>query len=398
MRWLFTPGARMMLRLSNERKLPLISLLFLLPLAFLYWETGDSVSGSLRFWLIGGVALALYSMGSFYLQADMGWRILIAAMERISRGDLTAGVEAKLGGHFGVVIRMLEQINESLGDIVLQVRADALAVAGSARDIAEASGELSRRTDRQASTLEQTASATEQLAATVRHNAHNCTVATQQAREASDVASNGAQVVHGVVEAMGAIDGSSRRIAEIVDVIEGIAFQTNILALNAAVEAARAGDQGRGFAVVAAEVRALAQRSAAAAKEVRSLIERSVSQVKDGGRRAESAGRAIDDIVAGVQRAHNAVGEIASASTEQSAGLQEINRALAQLEDVTQQNAAMVQEAAARTAEFQQVAERLMGVVSRFKVKEAAHAQAAEPMLARAVPPRALVLPSKVGG
>jgi len=397
-RWLFAPGARVMLRLSNQQKLPLISALFLLPLVLLYWETGEHASTALRLCIGWGVALALYSMGSFYLQADMGWRILIAAMERISRGDLTSRVEAKLGGHFGVVIRMLEQINESLGDIVRQVRAGALAVAGSARDIAEASGELSRRTDRQASTLEQTASAMEELAATVRHNADNCTVATQQAREASEVASNGSQVVHGVVEAMGAIDGGSRRIAEIVDVIEGIAFQTNILALNAAVEAARAGDQGRGFAVVAAEVRALAQRSAEAAKEVRQLIERSVAQVKDGGRRAESAGRAIDDIVAGVQRAHNAVGEIAEASTEQSASLQEINRALGQLEDVTQQNAAMVQEAAARTAEFQQAAERLMNVVSRFKVKEAERAEPAGPKPARAVPPRALVLPSKVGG
>jgi methyl-accepting chemotaxis protein len=216
--------------------------------------------------------------------------------------------------------------------------------------------------------LEETASAMEELSATVKHNAENCGLASQQAGSAGEVAREGARVVHGVVEAMGGIDQSSRRIAEIAGVIEAIAFQTNILALNAAVEAARAGDQGRGFAVVAGEVRALAQRSAEAAKEVRTLIARSVDQVKEGSRQAAGAGRAIDDIVAGVERANGLVGEIADASAEQSAGVQQVTRAIAQLEDVTQQNAAMVQEAAARTLEFQEEADRLMRVVSRFKV------------------------------
>jgi len=375
MRAFFVPGARAMLRLSNEKKLPLISALFLLPLALLYFYTGDAAPQALRLWLLATVFLALYAMGAFYVQADMGWRILIATMERISRGDLTARAEGQLGGHFGIVMRMLEQINASLGNIVLQVRSSSQAVAVSAREIAQANGELSRRTELQATTLEETAAAMEQLSSAVKHNAENCGVASGQARSARDVARSGAGIVHGVVEAMGEIDQSSRRIAEIVGVIEGIAFQTNILALNAAVEAARAGEEGRGFAVVATEVRALAQRSAAAAKEVRILIAHSVEQVKEGSRQAEAAGLAIDKIVAGVERADNVVGEIAQASLEQSGGVEEINRATAQLEDVTQQNAAMVEEAAAKSITFQEEANRLTGIVARFRIEEDLHPQ-----------------------
>jgi methyl-accepting chemotaxis protein len=298
----------------------------------------------------------------------MGWRVLIAAMERISAGDLTGKVEGKLGGHFGLVVGMLEQINTSLGDIVRQVRSSSQAVAVSAREIAEANASLSQRTERQATTLEETAAAMEELSSTVKHNAENCELASEKSRNADQVARDGARIVHGVVQAMGGIDQSSKRIAEIVGVIEGIAFQTNILALNAAVEAARAGDQGRGFNVVATEVRALAQRSADAAKEVRSLIEKSVAQVKDGSRQAEGAGRAIDQIVDGVKQGSVLVGEIASASVEQNSGVQEITRAIGQLEEVTHQNAAMVQEAAAKSTTFQEESDRLTAVVSRFKI------------------------------
>ena len=372
MKFIFAPGARVMLRLSNEKKLPLMTVLFLLPLALLYYDTGDQVSTAMRIGIIGAVALALYAMDSFYLQADMGWRVLIAAMERLSLGDLTGKLEGRMGGHFGLVMRVLEQINASLGEIVLQVRSSSQTVALSAREIAEGSANLQQRTERQATTLEQTAAAMEELSTTVKHNAENCKLASEQSRNTDKAARNGAGIVHGVVEAMDGIEKGSTRIAEIVGVIEGIAFQTNILALNAAVEAARAGDQGRGFAVVAAEVRALAQRSAEAAKEVRSLIERSVAQVKDGSRKAESAGRAIDEIVTGVQRANALVGEIAGASGEQSTGVQEINRAITQLEEVTQQNAAMVEEAAAKSMSFQEEADRLTGIVARFKIDAAA--------------------------
>ena len=370
MKFIFMPGARLMLRLSNEKKLPLITALFLAPLAWLYHETGEHASSTLRLGLAFAVAFALYAMVAFYVQADLGWRVLIKAMERISQGDLTARVEGQLGGHFGVVMRMLQQINASLGGIVQQVRSSSRTVATSARDIANASKGMSERTKLQTETLEKTASAMEELSATVKHNADNCRVASLQARSATEIARSGAQTVHTVVEAMGEIDKSYKRIAEIVGVIEGIAFQTNILALNAAVEAARAGEEGRGFAVVAGEVRALAQRSAEAATEVRRLIAHSVSQVEAGSRKAGDAGRAIDEIVASVDRANAVVGEIAEASAEQSAGVNQINRATAQLESVTQHNAEMVQEAGARIAAFLEEADRLTQLVERFKLDD----------------------------
>jgi methyl-accepting chemotaxis protein len=375
MKFIFMPGAKLFLRLPNETKLPLMTALFLLPLAVLYLDVGQHASSAAKLWVVAGVAAALYAMVSFFIQADMGWRILIHSMERISEGDLTTRIDAELGGHFGLTMKMLEKINQSLGEIVRQVRSSSQTVARSAREIAEANANLSQRTERQATTLEETASAMEEFSATVNHNAQNCKLASQRSRSAEQVARDGSRTVHGVVEAMGGIEQSSNHIAEIVGVIEGIAFQTNILALNAAVEAARAGDQGRGFAVVATEVRALALRSAEAAKEVRSLIQQSVDQVKDGSKQAEGAGKAIDAIVTGVEEGNRLVGEIASASGEQSSGVQEINRALAQLEEVTQQNAAMVEEAAAKSMSFEKEADRLMATVARFKIEALAEVE-----------------------
>jgi methyl-accepting chemotaxis protein len=389
MKFIFIPGARLMLRMPNEQKLPLMTALFLLPLGILYYEVGARVPASTTLWVIGGVLLALYAMISFYVQADMGWRILIASMERISHGDLTTKIKDEMGGHFGLVMKMLVRINTSLGDIVRQVRSSSQTVAHSAREIAESNTELSHRTERQATTLEETAAAMEEFSSTVTHNAKNCSLASEKAGNADKMAHDGARVVHGVVEAMAGIEEGSKRIAEIVGVIEGIAFQTNILALNAAVEAARAGDQGRGFAVVASEVRALAQRSADAAKEVRTLIERSVDQVRDGSRQAALAGKAIDAIVDGVQQGNRLVGEIASASGEQGSGVKEINRALAQLEEVTQQNATMVQQAAAKSAAFQDEADRLMAIVESFKI-----GAEGEELVARRAPAPAAKVPA----
>jgi methyl-accepting chemotaxis protein len=249
---------------------------------------------------------------------------------------------------------------------------------------------LSQRTEEQASTLEQTASGMEELAATVRQNADNCQLASGLSKSASEVAQKGAQTVHRAVDRMGLIDKSSRKIVDIIGVIEGIAFQTNILALNAAVEAARAGEQGRGFAVVASEVRSLAQRSAQAAKEIKALIEDSVGNVAEGGKLVGEAGKIITEIVVSGQQVNELIGEVAVASREQSAGVEEINKAIVQMEHVTQQNAALVEQVTAATLSFEEEAKRLAAAVSRFKFAGGAQAIVAP---ARPAPKAAQVQP-----
>jgi methyl-accepting chemotaxis protein len=372
MKFLLAPAVWLMLRLPNEKKLPVMLVVFFLPLAYLFWVTEDQLSTTVKIVVGCGVLLGVYVMLAFYEQANAGWTRVLGPFERLAKGDLTGKVDATgLGGHFGLFLRLLGDINRSLGEIVAQVRSSSHVVAASAREIAEGNSNLSQRTEQQASTLEQTASGMEELSSTVRHNAENCKLASEQAQNADAVASEGAQKVHGVVQVMQRIDQSSKRMAEIIGVIDGIAFQTNILALNAAVEAARAGEQGRGFAVVASEVRALAQRSAAAAKEIKALIDESVSQASEGSRQAEAAGKVIDQIVASVQQANRLVGEIALASNEQSTGIAELNKAVVQLEGVTQENAALVEEAAAKAMSFQQEADRLTEIVARFKTTEA---------------------------
>ena len=369
MKAIFWPAVRLMLRLPNEKKLPLMLVIFFLPLALLFYETGAQASGAVQAWVAGGVLLAIYVMIAFYLQANAGWTRVLGPFHRLAEGDLTGKVDsAGLGGHFGLFLRLLGDINRNLGEIVAQVRRSSNSVARSAKEVTEGTTDLSRRTEQQASTLEETASGMEELSETVRQNAENCKMASQLAQRAETVARNGAQEVHAVVQGMGRIQQGSKRMADIIGAIEGIAFQTNILALNAAVEAARAGEQGRGFAVVAAEVRALAQRSADAAKEIRALIEQSAGEILEGSRQVEAAGKVIDEIVESVQRANELIGNIASASAEQSAGVGEINRAIVHLESVTQENAALVESAAASSLSFQQEADRLTDLVSRFRI------------------------------
>lgn len=394
MKAIFSPLVWLFLRLPNEKKLPLMTVAFFAPLAILYYDAGQLASTATKVWVVAGIVFAIYCMVAFYLQADVGWRLLIGAFEHLEKGDLTAKISVRMGGHFGIVMRTLEDVNKSLGEIVTQVRSSSNAVTASARQIASDTSNLSHRTEEQASTLEETASAMEQLASTVKHNADNCKLALDQSRDANRVAKEGAAIVHGVVQAMGNIERTSKRMAEIIGTIEGIAFQTNILALNAAVEAARAGEQGRGFAVVAAEVRALAQRSADAAKEIKTLIGGSVEEVTKGGLQVQGAGKAIDEIVVNVQVVNELIGEIASASKEQSAGVGEINKAIVQLESVTQQNASVVQGAAQRAMSFQDEADRLTQVVSRFRIHEApAHAESPNPS-GKSVKPSAQPAPS----
>ena len=259
----------------------------------------------------------------------------------------------------GQLLQALKDMNASLGNIVGEVRSTTDSISTAAQEIAAGNSDLSQRTEEQASSLEETASSMEELTSTVKQNAENAKQANQLAANASDIAVKGGQAVNEVVQTMGSISASSKKIMDIISVIEGIAFQTNILALNAAVEAARAGEQGRGFAVVAAEVRNLAQRSAAAAKEITALIGDSVDKVDIGSRQVDQAGATMNEIVSAVKRVTDIMAEIAAASNEQSSGIEQVNQAIIQMDEVTQQNAALVEEAAAAAEAMQEQARAL---------------------------------------
>ena len=310
--------------------------------------------------------------------AALGWFITrsitqplrgaVELAEAVSQGDLTRRVDADGRDEVAQLTRALGAMVERLRDIVTQVRQGVESVGTASTQIATGNLDLSQRTEEQASNLQQTAASMEELTGTVRQNADNARAASQLAAGASQVASRGGDVVGQVVTTMGEITSSSRRIADIIGVIDGIAFQTNILALNAAVEAARAGEQGRGFAVVASEVRSLAQRSSSAAKEIKTLIEQSVEQVEGGSRLVAEAGTTMNDIVAQVQKVTDLVGEITAASVEQSKGIDQVGDAVAQLDQVTQQNAALVEESAAAADSMKHQAARLAQTVAVFNV------------------------------
>jgi len=285
---------------------------------------------------------------------------------RIAAGDLTTEVALRNGDRTSLFFAM-KTMRDGLLDIVSKVRTGTGAIASASSQIAAGNMDLSSRTEEQASSLEETASSMEELTSTVNQNADNARQANQLAVAASEVAVKAGGVVSQVVDTMGAISDSSRKMADIIGVIDGIAFQTNILALNAAVEAARAGEQGRGFAVVASEVRNLAQRSASAAREIKVLIDDSVGKVASGGKLVAEAGTTMDEVVASIRRVHDIMGEIASASHEQSEGIGQVNHAITQMDTVTQQNAALVEEAAAAAASLQEQAQQLVGVVSAFR-------------------------------
>jgi methyl-accepting chemotaxis protein len=288
--------------------------------------------------------------------------------QAVAGGDLTSVISVNSTDETGNLLQALKEMNASLVNIVSQVRGGTDMIATASSQIAGGNLDLSSRTEQQASSLEETASSMEELTSTVRQNADNAYQANSLSDAASKAASDGGSVVSQVVRTMGEINESSRQISDIISVIDGIAFQTNILALNAAVEAARAGEQGRGFAVVASEVRNLAQRSASAAKEIKQLITISVDRVSEGQRLVDRAGATMETVVASVQRVTDVITEISTASSEQSGGIEQINQAIMQMETVTQQNASLVEEAAAAAASLQDQAAALAHVVSAFKI------------------------------
>ncbi len=315
----------------------------------------------------------------------------VAVARTVAAGDLSSHIEVTSLDETGQLLGALKDMNTNLRDIVSQVREGTDTIATASDEIASGNLDLSSRTEQQASSLEETASSMEELTSTVKQNAEHARQANGLARSASDVAVRGGAVVSDVVETMGAIHASASKIVDIISVIDGIAFQTNILALNAAVEAARAGEQGRGFAVVASEVRNLAQRSASAAKEIKSLIDDSVNKVDEGSRLVTQAGATMDEIVVSVKRVTDIMGEISVASHEQENGIEQINQAVTEMDAVTQQNAALVEEAAAAAQSLKEQSARLAETVSVFNLGTGQrNAGAARPAPALATQQRAL--------
>ena len=294
----------------------------------------------------------------------------VKVAERIAKGDLTNEIKVTSKDETGRLLASLKSMNKSLYEIVQNVINSANAVASGSQQISSGNINLSQRTEEQASNLEETASSMEEMTSTVRQNADNANQASQLAQTARNQAEAGGQIVSQAVTAMGEINQSSGKIADIISVVEEIAFQTNLLALNAAVEAARAGEQGRGFAVVASEVRVLAGRSADAAKEIKNLIEDSVEKVKKGSDLVDKSGETLDEIVTGVKKVTDIVFEIAAASQEQSSGIDQVNKAITQMDDMTQQNASLVEEAAAASEAMGAQAEELSTLISFFKLNE----------------------------
>ncbi|QJD89032.1 HAMP domain-containing protein [Duganella dendranthematis] len=315
-----------------------------------------------------GVTLALLITRS--ITAPINRAVEIA--QTVAAGDLTSHIEIHGTDETSLLLSALKTMNESLQQIVSQVRNGTETMTTASQEIASGNLDLSSRTEQQASSLEETASSMEELTSTVKQNADNARQANNLANTASEVATKGGAVIADVVSTMGDINASSKKIVEIIGVIDGIAFQTNILALNAAVEAARAGEQGRGFAVVATEVRNLAQRSAAAAKEIKTLISDSVSKVESGTQLVDQAGATMSEVVDSVRRVSDIITEITAASQEQSLGIEQVNQAIIQMDGVTQQNAALVEESAAAAESLQDQAVALSHVVGKFVLHQTA--------------------------
>ena len=341
--------------------------------------------------IVAGVAV-LFGAACAWVLANAIVRPIRQAVdlaEKVAAGDLTQHIDASGTCETGALLRALRNMNDSLVAIVAQVRSGTDTIATASAEISAGNMDLSSRTEQQAGSLGTTASTVEELTGTVRQNADNARQASQLSIAASEIATQGGAVVDQVVQTMGAINDSSKKIVDIISVIDGIAFQTNILALNAAVEAARAGEQGRGFAVVAGEVRTLAQRSAAAAKEIKALIVDSVSKVEDGTKLVDQAGMTMSEVVDSIRKVSDIVAEIASASGEQSTGIEQVNHAIADMDSSTQHNAALVEQSAAAATALRDQADKLAEVVALFHIDS--NAMTAPKAVPAPAPSRAVV-------
>jgi methyl-accepting chemotaxis protein len=335
-------------------------------------EGSNASDKSLMFMLfvLSAVAVAVGVVFALYITRSITGplKFAVSVAQKVAAGELTSQVKVEGKDETSELLQALKDMNDSLVQTVGQVRSSTETITTASHEIASGNADLSARTESQASSLEETASSMEELTSTVKQNADNARQANQLAVSASSVAEKGGTVVSQVVDTMGSIKESSSKIVDIIGVIDGIAFQTNILALNAAVEAARAGEQGRGFAVVASEVRNLAQRSAAAAKEIKALIDDSVQKVDAGGRLVDEAGQTMGLIVTSIKQVADIMGEITAATLEQSHGIEEVNQAITQMDEMTQQNAALVEEAAAAAESMQEQANHLASAVAIFKL------------------------------
>ncbi|WP_028101778.1 methyl-accepting chemotaxis protein [Pseudoduganella violaceinigra] len=353
----------------------------------------ESVYSSARGWMIAitaaAIAVGLVVAWITTRSVTVPIQAAVEAAQTVASGDLTHDIKVLSRDETGQLLQALKDMRGSLEGIVGRVRAGTDAIATASTQIANGNLDLSSRTEQQASSLEETASSMEELTSTVQQNAENARQANTLAGSATQVAERGGDIVTQVVATMGEINASSTKIVDIISVIDGIAFQTNILALNAAVEAARAGEQGRGFAVVASEVRSLAQRSAAAAKEIKALIDASVERVHAGSQLVDQAGTIMNEVVDSVKHVSAIIGDITAASVEQSTGIAQVNQAIIQMDDVTQQNASLVEEAAAAAGALQEQAQGLVEAVSVFKVNGATRPAAAAPRAMAAVRPAA---------
>ncbi|QBE65190.1 methyl-accepting chemotaxis protein [Pseudoduganella lutea] len=339
--------------------------------------------------VVAGIVLIFVACATL-MRAIMGpLRESLEHFDAMAAGDLSRRIDTTRHDEMGTLMKGLASMQDKLAETVRTVREGSGSIAVASNEIADGNMDLSRRTEQQAASLEETASSLEELTSTVRQNADNARQANTMAVSASQVAQQGGQIVARVIDTMGAITTSSRKIEDIIAVIDSIAFQTNILALNAAVEAARAGEQGRGFAVVASEVRTLAQRSAAAAKEIKTLIAESVASVETGSTLVGQAGNTMDEIVTGIARVADIMAEIQTATAEQSSGIDLINDAVTQMDQVTQQNAALVEEAAAAAGALQEQAATLEQTVAVFQLDQQAPARAALPVRLKAAQPTA---------